>query len=143
MPDLKIVVCLKVVPKSEEVSVNAETNTLERGNARSEINGADMNALQVALEIKDTHGGSVTVLSMGPPFAERYLRLAMAMGADAAYLMSDRALEALTPFPRHTRWLKASAPWRNAISSSAARNRLTGPRARCPRELRNGWTCRR
>src|SRR5574341_202098 len=99
MPDLKIVVCLKVVPKSEEVSVNSETNTLERGNARSEINAADMNALQVALELKDTHGGAVTVLSMGPPFAERYLRLAMAMGADAAYLMSDRAFGGADTLP--------------------------------------------
>jgi electron transfer flavoprotein beta subunit len=99
MPDLKIVVCLKVVPKSEEVSVNAETNTLERGNARSEINGADMNALQMALELKDTHGGSVALLSMGPPFAERYLRLGMAMGADAAYLMSDRAFGGADTLP--------------------------------------------
>src|SRR3990172_9814309 len=99
MHDLKIVVCLKVVPKSEEVSVNAETNTLERANARSEINGADMNALQMALELKDTHGGRVTLLSMGPPFAERYLRLGMAMGADSAYLMSDRAFGGADPPP--------------------------------------------
>ena len=99
MRDLKIVVCLKVVPKSEEVTVNAETNTLERANARSEINGADMNALQMALELKDTHGGSVTLLSMGPPFAERYLRLGMAMGADSAYLMSDRAFGGADTLP--------------------------------------------
>src|SRR3972149_5880129 len=99
MRDLKIFVCLKVVPKSEEVSVNAETNTLERANARSEINGADMNALQMALELKDTHGGYVTLLSMGPPFAERYLRLGMAMGADSAYLMSDRAFGGADTLP--------------------------------------------
>lgn len=99
MPDLKIVVCLKVVPKSEEVSVNPETHTLERGNARSEINAADMNALQLALELKDTHGGSVTLLSMGPPFAERYLRLGMAMGADASYLLSDRAFGGADTLP--------------------------------------------
>ncbi len=99
MRDLKIAVCLKVVPKSEEVSVNPQTNTLERGNARSEINAADMNALQVALELKDTHGGTVTILSMGPPFAERYLRLAMAMGADASYLLSDRAFGGADTLP--------------------------------------------
>jgi electron transfer flavoprotein beta subunit len=99
MSDLKVAVCLKVVPKSEEVSVNAETNTLERGNARSEINGADMNALQMALELKDTHGGSVTLVSMGPPFAERYLRLGMAMGADSSYLLSDRAFGGADTLP--------------------------------------------
>lgn len=99
MRDLTIAVCLKVVPKSEEVSVNPETNTLERGNARSEINAADMNALEMALEIKDTHGGNITLLSMGPPFAERYLRLGMAMGADHAYLMSDRAFGGADTLP--------------------------------------------
>lgn len=91
MPGLHIIVCLKVVPKSEEVSVNPETRTLDRSKARSEINGPDMNALEAALQLKAAHGGRLSLLSMGPPFFERYLRLGMAMGADAAYLMSDRA----------------------------------------------------
>lgn len=91
MPGLHTIVCLKVVPKSEEVSVNPETRTLDRGKARQEINGPDMNALEAALELKGAHGGRISLLSMGPPFFERYLRLGLAMGADAAYLMSDRA----------------------------------------------------
>lgn len=99
MAELKTVVCLKVVPKSEEVSVNAETNTLDRAKARSEINGADMNALEMALALKDIHGGTVALLSMGPPFAERYLRLGMAMGADSSYLMSDRAFGGADTLP--------------------------------------------
>lgn len=88
---LHTIVCLKVVPKSEEVSVDSETRTLDRSNARSEINGPDLNALEMALELKQAHGGRVSLLSMGPPLFERYLRLGLAMGADAAYLMSDRA----------------------------------------------------
>jgi electron transfer flavoprotein beta subunit len=91
MPGLHTIVCLKVVPKSEEVSVDPETRTLDRGHARSEINGQDMNALEAALDLKDTYGGRITILSMGPPFFESFLRLGLAMGADAAYLMSDRA----------------------------------------------------
>ena len=90
MRGLHSVVCLKAVPKSEEVTVNSETRTLDRSKARSEINGADLNALETALQLKDSHGGRVSVLSMGPPFFEQYLRLALAMGADDAYLMSDR-----------------------------------------------------
>src|SRR3990170_2976501 len=90
-PGLHTIVCLKVVPKSEEVTVDSETRTLDRSRARSEINGPDLNALEVALELKEAHGGRVSLLSMGPPFFERYLRLGLAMGADAAYLMSDRA----------------------------------------------------
>ncbi|MFQ5879047.1 MAG: electron transfer flavoprotein subunit beta/FixA family protein [Dehalococcoidia bacterium] len=91
MIGLHTIVCLKVVPKSEEVTINPETRTLDRSRARSEINGPDMNALEAALDLKATYGGRISVLSMGPPFFERYLRLGLAMGADAAYLMSDRA----------------------------------------------------
>lgn len=84
-------VCLKVVPKSEEVGVDRETMTLDRGNARSEINPPDMNALETALALKDRFGGRVSLLSMGPPFVIPALRVGLAMGADHAYLLSDRA----------------------------------------------------
>jgi len=89
--ELHSLVCLKVVPKSEEVTVDRETNTLDRGHARSEINPPDMNALEMALALKDRHGGRVSLLSMGPPFVVPMLRAALAMGADSAYLLSDRA----------------------------------------------------
>jgi electron transfer flavoprotein beta subunit len=89
--ELHSLVCLKVVPKSEEVSVDRETKTLDRGRARSEINPPDMNALEAALALKDRYGGRVSLLSMGPPFAAPILRVGLAMGADAAYLLSDRA----------------------------------------------------
>lgn len=88
---LHIVVCLKVVPKSEEVGVDRETMTLDRANARSEINPPDMNALEMALALKDSYGGRVSLLSMGPPFVVPMLRVGLAMGADALYLLSDRA----------------------------------------------------
>jgi len=87
----RIIVCMKVVPKPEEVRINPETKTLDRARARSEINPPDLNALEVALQLKEKWEGWVGVLSMGPPFFEPYLRLALAMGADAAYLLSDRA----------------------------------------------------
>jgi len=96
---LHTVVCLKVVPKSEEVTINDETRTLDRSKARSEINGPDLNALETALELKEAHGGRISLLSMGPPFAEQYLRLGIAMGADAAFLMSDRAFGGADTLP--------------------------------------------
>jgi electron transfer flavoprotein beta subunit len=83
---------LKVVPRPEEVTVETETKTLKRGDVRSQINPPDMNALELALELRDQHGGKVSLLSMGPPLFEPYLRLAIAVGADHAYLLSDRAL---------------------------------------------------
>ncbi len=85
-----LVVCVKVVPKPEEVRVDPQTRTLDRAGARSEINPPDMNAVEMALQIKDRFGGRVSVLSMGPPFAEAYLRICLAMGADHVYLLSDR-----------------------------------------------------
>jgi electron transfer flavoprotein beta subunit len=86
-----IVVCLKVVPRPEEVTVNLETRALDRAKARQQFNPPDLNALETALALRDRHGGRVGVLSMGPPFFADYLKLALAMGADDAYLLSDRA----------------------------------------------------
>jgi electron transfer flavoprotein beta subunit len=91
MAGLHTIVCLKAIPKPEEVTVNAETRTVDRAGARSEINGPDLNALEAALALKEAHGGRVSLLSMGPPFFEPYLRLGLCMGADSAYLLSDRA----------------------------------------------------
>ncbi|MCJ7566611.1 MAG: electron transfer flavoprotein subunit beta/FixA family protein [Anaerolineales bacterium] len=89
MPDLEIVVCMKVVPKSEEIRVDTETMLLERG-VRSEINPPDMNALELALALKDDQPARISIISMGPPFFEPILRVGLAMGADRFYLMSDR-----------------------------------------------------
>jgi electron transfer flavoprotein beta subunit len=89
--ELHSVVCVKVVPKPEEIRVDPETMLLERAGARSEINPPDMNALEMALGLKDRYGGRVSILSMGPPYFEPFLRLALAMGCDHIYLLSDRA----------------------------------------------------
>jgi electron transfer flavoprotein beta subunit len=91
MPELHIVVCVKVVPKSEEIRVDYATRLLDRSNARSEINPPDMNALEIALGVKDRYGGRVDIISMGPPYFEPWLRIGLAMGCDHIYLLSDRA----------------------------------------------------
>ena len=87
---LHSVVCVKVVPKPEEITVDLETNSLLREGVRSEINPPDMNAMEMALKLKDRHGGRISILSMGPPSFEPLLRVALAMGADHVYLLSDR-----------------------------------------------------
>lgn len=89
---MEVLVAMKVVPKPEEVTVNPQTMTIDRAKARSEINPSDMAAIEAALELKDRYGARVTALSMGPPFAEKYLRVALAMGCDDAVLLTDRAL---------------------------------------------------
>ena len=88
---MKIIVCLKQVPDTNEVKINKETGTLIREGVPSIINPDDMNALEEALKIKDNTKSEVIVVSMGPPQAKNALKEALAMGADKAYLVSDRA----------------------------------------------------
>lgn len=92
MSELRIVVCMKVVPKPEEVGVDRQSMRLDRANARSEMNPPDMNALEMALDFKDRYGGTIDILSMGPPLFSEHLPVALAMGAQHIYLLSDRAL---------------------------------------------------
>jgi len=91
MPEPRLVVCMKVVPKPEEIRVDRQTGLLQRAGARSEINPPDMNALEMALSLKDRHGGRVDILSMGPPYFAPCLRVGLAMGADHLFLLSDAA----------------------------------------------------
>lgn len=88
---MKIVVCAKQVPDTTEVKINPETNTLVREGVASIINPFDMYAVEEALRIKEKLGGTVIVLSMGPPQAAESLKELIAMGADEAVLLSDRA----------------------------------------------------
>ena len=88
---MNIIVCIKQVPDTSEVSIDPETNTLIREGVPSIINPYDENAIEAGLQLKEEHGGTVTALSMGPPQAEEALRQALAMGCDEAVLISDRA----------------------------------------------------
>lgn len=88
---MKIVVCVKQVPDTNEVKIDQTTGTLIRDGVPSIMNPDDKNALEEALRIKDETGASVTVITMGPPQAESVLREALAMGADEGILMTDRA----------------------------------------------------
>ena len=88
---MNIVVCMKVTPKIEQIKFDEVKKTIVREGVENEINDADKNALEAALKLKESAGGKVTVLSMGPPSFESFLKLAVAMGADDAVLLSDRA----------------------------------------------------
>lgn len=89
---MKILVCVKQVPNTNEVKINPKTGTLIRDGVESILNPDDDNALEAALQIKDKNEGtSVTVISMGPPQATDVLIECMAKGADDAILLSSRA----------------------------------------------------
>lgn len=88
---MNIIICIKQVPDSAEVKINPETGTMVREGVPSIINPFDMHAIEAGLQIRERAGGKVTVITMGPPQAESALRDAIAMGADQAVLLSDRA----------------------------------------------------
>ena len=89
---MKIIVCVKQVPDTNEVKIDPVKGTLIREGVPSILNPDDANALEEALKIKDTYEDVVVdVVSMGPPQATYMLRECLAMGADNAYLLSDRA----------------------------------------------------
>jgi len=88
---MKVIVCIKQVPDSSEVKINKETNTLIRQGIPTMINPFDMHALEAGITMKEQMKAKVTVVTMGPPQAESSLREAIAMGADEAVLITDRA----------------------------------------------------
>jgi len=88
---VKIFVCIKQVPDTTNVRINPETNTLVREGVQSIINPFDVYAIEEAVRLKEKHGGTVTVITMGPPQASEALRECISLGADSVYLVSDRA----------------------------------------------------
>ncbi len=88
---MKIVVCVKQVPDAKDVRLDPKTNTLAREGVESIMNPYDQHALEEAVRLKESLGGEVTVITMGPPQAETMLREAVSCGADKAVLVSDRA----------------------------------------------------
>ncbi len=87
---MNIIVCVKQVPDTNEVRLDPVTGTLIREGVPSIMNPDDKAGLEEALKIKDQNGAKITVVSMGPPQADDVLREALAMGADDAYLVTDR-----------------------------------------------------
>jgi electron transfer flavoprotein beta subunit len=89
---LKLVVCIKQVPRVTELPWDEKTGTLRRDLASGMMNPACKHALEAALQIKEKLSANITAITMGPPAAEEVLREALAMGADDAILICDKLL---------------------------------------------------
>lgn len=87
---MHIVVCMKQVPDSAQIRVHPVTNTIMRHGVPTIINPYDLFALEEAMRLRDSVGGEVTVVTMGPAMAEDALRKALTFGADRAVLLTDR-----------------------------------------------------
>lgn len=88
---LKILVCVKQVPDVDLMKMDPETGTLIRAGVPTILNPLDANALSAAVAVKEQYGAEISLITMGPPMAEQVLRECLAVGADKAILVTDRA----------------------------------------------------
>ena len=88
---MKILVFVKQVPDTVDVKIDPKTGNICRDGVQSTVNPYDMNAIEAALQIKESTGATICAVSMGPPQAMAVLDHALAMGCDECYLLSDRA----------------------------------------------------
>ena len=88
-----IVVCIKQVPDTDDIKWTSENN-ISREGMLSILNPTDKMALDWAIKLKHETNAKVSVFSMGPSQAKNILEYAYALGADEAYLLSDKAFAA-------------------------------------------------
>jgi len=87
---MKIIVPVKQVPETSAVRMDPETGTMVRDGVEAIVNPLDLYAIETAIRLRDEYGGEAICVTMGPPKAEKALREAISMGADAGILISDR-----------------------------------------------------
>ncbi len=88
---MKIVVCIKQVPATNDASIDPQTKRIVREGTKAIMNPFDLYAVEEAVSIRERVGGEVIALSMGPESAKNVLVEALSMGADRAVLLCDRA----------------------------------------------------
>jgi electron transfer flavoprotein beta subunit len=91
---MQIIVCLKQVVAGDHVKIDPGTYSLVRSAESSYINPFDLFALDVAVQLKKEHSGSITAVTMGPKISEEVLWEALTLGADRAVLLSDKRFAA-------------------------------------------------
>jgi electron transfer flavoprotein alpha subunit len=87
---VRIVVCLKQIPRLDQVEFHPKTNRILREGIEAEINPLDLRALGHALALREAVGGSVVAVSMGPPASREMLEDALLRGADGALHLLDQ-----------------------------------------------------
>lgn len=92
---MDIIVCLKMVPDTAETEVRVDNTGKDILKIRlvNVTNEADNYALETALLLKEKHGGTVTLISLGPPNVDEVLKMGLAKGADRAIRLTDNLFE--------------------------------------------------
>ena len=87
---MKIIVCIKQVPGSNNVEVDPVTGVLKRSGIQSKMNPYDLYAIESALTVCERFGGEVHAITMGPPQAKQVINEAICMGAKGGTVLTDR-----------------------------------------------------
>ncbi|SEN64225.1 electron transfer flavoprotein beta subunit [Mesobacillus persicus] len=87
---LHIVACIKQVPDTKIIKMNPKTNTMDRRTAPAILNPYDAHAVEEAVRLRERYGGTVSVVTMGPPPAVKAIKKCIEIGADEGYLITDR-----------------------------------------------------
>ena len=124
---MRIAVCIKQVPDTTEVRMDPVKGTLVREGVAAIVNPFDTYAVEEAVRLKERHGGAVAVVTMGPPQAEAALRDCLAVGADEAWLVSDRAFA-------------GSDTWATGLTLSAALRKIGFDLLICGKQAIDGDT---
>ncbi len=96
---MKIIVCLKQVPKNDSIlRINEQQTWIQDRDLTYETNESDAYALEEALQMKEKHGGEVIALSLGPPRVQSVIKEALARGADRGIHLEDAAFDHLDAF---------------------------------------------
>lgn len=96
---MKIIVCLKQVPKNDSIlRINEKGNWIQDRDLTYEINESDAYGLEAALQLKEKHGGEVIALSLGPARVQSVIKEALARGADRGIHIDDPAFAGLDAF---------------------------------------------
>ena len=129
---LNIAVCVKPVPDSkhfDKITIDPVTKTWNRCGIPMVISDLDKHALEAALSLRDKFLGKVTVFTMAPETTKENLLEALGMGADEAFLLSDRAFAgADTLATSHTlaAAIKKTGPYDLVITGNESDDGSTG-----------------
>ena len=89
---MNIVVCVKHIP-DPNLPPEMDGNRLKREGVQGVLDPGDEFGVEAGLQLKEAHGGEVTLVSMGPAQAMDAIRRGLSMGADKGVLVSDDQLQ--------------------------------------------------
>ena len=130
---LRLAICVKHVPTCDDIEVDEATGRIRRADAECDINPCDLNAMEMANALKksvaDAGGATIMAFSMGPDGARASLKKCLALGADEAYLLSDRKFagcDTLGTARVLAHFLKAKGPFDVIFMGEMASDGATG-----------------